>query len=382
MSVIVAIRIKGMNILFSDVLFSTTNDHGYSITLPGSGEATHEFMATNPTSNYPVLLGQKLTIINEHLAVAVAGSLNVGIDYINYLKNNPNLNSESTFEDTKKILESFEYDDGDSFASLYSYHNKAEKVSVISGHNAQETKVEGYDAVYIAGSGSELFLQKIRERQIKFEDDDSPEWVKNRLRVTSILTSLWSLDLMDQENIKNAFGAGYEFAVFNKDEMIKVGDFLFTQIFVIASKDGIQLGINTRFVKVDYKDDYMIIRVVHLIPEENPEVIEFQNNFTVPDTNNRGYIILPTDKILPIGSQKIDPSVFKNLPDLNAEYCGVQLNVIAKNGNSLENVFAEWKPQRNSPIKFSNDGKNILITSDFFTKIMKKAQEFIDENEK
>ncbi len=378
MSVIAAFIVNDMPVIVGDVLFSTDGDHGLSISLPGSGQNTHEFAEQNPIKFYPVKLGQKVAVINKHLTIATAGSLNVAVEFIKHLKSDQLFNTKPTQESLKKAIESFEHPDEDNFAFVFHYYNKEEKTWMLDGYNYQSIEVEGYGKILIAGSGTELFIDTLQGVEFKFEDKNLPERIQSRFRMVNLLTNLWAYDITNQETILNAIGGGYEIGVrgvTKEDELGKADDFLFTQLFIHSpnAKEAL-IGMNTRFVKVDYVDENLFIRVVHLKPDQKTPFKDYKNKLYIPSSDNRMYIVLPLDHT---GEEDFSSQISR-LPDMKAKYCGVQVNIVAPNGKSLTSTFVEWSPTRDIPIQITKN--EINYAPKFWQKILNTAHEFIQDN--
>ena len=150
---------------------------------------------------------------------------------------------------------------------------------------------------------------------------------------------------------------------------------LLFEIFVTGTPKKMLLGFNTRISKFDYLGNDFIIRILELIPEKNVTIKELSEKMFIPNTNKRGFIVLPIDFK---GVYNVDPNINDKLNDLNAEYCNVRLQVEAPNGQSLSAVFSEWRPQRNSPIEFY--GNSFYIIPNLWKRILKTANEFLQKN--
>ena len=378
MTAIAAFKVNTVPVIIGDIMLSTEGDQGLSIVLPGSGENAKNFADARNIAFYPAKLSQKVTIISENLIIATAGSLKVSIDFVKYLKNDIKLNTEPTWEYTQQIFNNFDYDETRyEFAFVCYYHNKDEGISAITGFNAEKREVEGFEGLIVAGSGKEALIESISNVSYQYSQEDLPSGIKAAHKVNSLISNLWSLDITNQKSIENAFGGGYEIGTLKNNKLVKIGDILLFEIFVTGTSEKMLLGFNTRISKFDYLADDFIIRIIELVPEKDVTIKELSKEMFIPNTNKRGFIVLPIDFE---GKYNVDPNINDKLNDLNSEYCNVHLQVDAPNGQSLSAVFSEWRPQRNSPIEF--DGDSFYILPDLWKRILKTANEFLQQNMK
>ncbi len=381
MTAIAGFKIHTVPILIGDILLSTEGDVGFSVKLPGSGQNSTEFAEERSITYYPAKLGQKVTIINKHLMIATAGSLNVAKDFVEFLKADAKVNNEPSWEYLNEFVTTFSYDDDDEFAFILYYYNIEENVSAMTGHNVEPVELDGYEGLLVAGSGSDELINALSNIDITFENDKVGNGVKGSLAVNGIISRLWSLDVTSQKNIEQAFGGGYEIGTLFKDsereELGKVGDLLFLELYIKGTPEGILIGINTRIAKFDYLNDDFVIRVMQLMPEKNKSIEEFNKIMHIPRVENRGFIILPIDYL---GEYVIDEDALRELPDFNAEHTNIHLQVDAENGQHLSAVFSQWRPKRNSPVEF--DGNSFFITPKLWGEILSTADEFLRSNTK
>jgi len=376
MTAIAAFKVNTVPVIIGDILMTTEGDCGFSILLPGSGENTKSFIDKHNVYYYPAKLSQKVTIINKFLMIATAGSLKVSIDFVKHLKNDKKLSTNPSWEYVNQVIEKFDYDDTQfDFAFVFYYHNKKENISAISGYNAEKREVEGFEGLLVAGSGKDALVDAISKSTYEFSKKDLPNGIKGAHKVNSLLSNLWSLDITNQKSIENAFGGGYEIGTLKNNELVKIGDIMFLEIFITGDPEKMLIGLNTRISKFDYLEDAFIIRVNELVPEKSVPIKENINEIYIPKSEKRGFIVLPIDFE---GEYKIDVNINDKLNDLNAEYCNIHLQVAAENGNNLSAVFSQWRPMRNSPVEVSDSG--YLIIPELWKDILTKANTFLKDN--
>lgn len=374
MTAIAGFTVNTVPVIIGDILLSTKGDVGFSMKIPGSGQNSVEFAEERSIEYYPAKLSQKVSIINDHLLIATAGSYKTSKEFVEFLKDDYEINTNPAWKDILDCIKTFEYDDEDEFSFILYYYNQEENISAWTSHNTESVEVEGFDGLVVAGSGSDDLIKALSDVDIAFEDGTA-EGVKAALTVNGIISRLWSLDITDQKNIEEGFGGGYEIGTLKNNKVCKVGDFLFLEIFISGPPEKMLIGLNTRIAKFDYLDDDFIIRIMHLMPEEGKPVEELNEKMHIPMVENRGSIMPPIDFV---GEYVIDEDKLKKLPDFNAEFSNIHLQVDAENGQHLSAVFTEWRPKRNSPIEFN--GNDFFITPDLWKKILIQANDFLKGN--
>jgi len=373
-TLIAAFAVNKVPIIIGDVLVSATRPTDKSIPLPGSGQPSHNFAGDFQA----VGLTQKVNVISDNLIVAWAGPKIVASTFVRELKRAMLSISSPSWEYVNRVIEKLKKEElsirlakNFSFVLLYRDH----KHVLIDGHNMRMEKVEGFESLLVAGSGSEAFIHLLKSVGGS-SNGEMPEWVKTAHTVISLTTNLWSLDITSQINIYHGFGGGYEIGTRIGDGLGKVGDILLAAVEVDATG---WVRVNPRLTKLDYLDDHLVIRVLDLqgparrADEGLDSTVTFQEKQTT-----RGFIISPVDKQL----VKIEELELERLPDWNAMHTGVLLTGKAQNGKYLSRTFQYTSPQRNSPIRIEHqEGYGKVTWAPELTGVLVRcAKEFLSSN--
>lgn len=381
MTVIALLYVDTVPVLIGDTLISREVPHGNPVVLPGSGDKSSDIDGYV----YPVSLKQKVVCINENLAIGWAGPEILAKALVSELREYISKEDSISWNGVNSVFDDFINDNaetklGEEFSFLVLYRD--DKHVARMGHNCREEYIEGYGDILIAGSGADEFLHAATDNEFTFDKEDLPDNLKAPHKIMSIITRLWTSDITSQNNIRFGFGGGYEIATQIDNRIRKVSDILLTSAAAKPSdEDSILLGMNTRMTKFDYIGEYLFIRVFDMSPEEiqEPEInSEGDTIFKCKTHEKRGFIIPPVDKSIgEIQDEKFD---FSKLPDFNATYLGVNLEVSAENKQDLSLCFTSWRPKRNVPIVF--DGESFYWKPELFTQMKVSAHEFLQANKK
>ena len=213
---LIAARFKnGLPLLFGDILVTSqrkTSEHPLELPLHGK---TYESM-TGDYAPYPVLLRQKILLINDHLAVGVTGSEQHINDFLRELTYG--FSKDRSKEDLEHFLSKFKSLPSSSLG--YIIIMTIPKLGVFAKATDHRRSQDGAHS-WVAGSGAESY---------KYEDEILNKDFQNTVAIGStavlaetiqLLISLLCREFISLTSISKSWGAGFEIVVANGGKLEK-----------------------------------------------------------------------------------------------------------------------------------------------------------------
>ncbi len=372
MTAIVMMKVHTVPVIIGDVLLSTDVDTKESIVLPGTGELSNNI---KNTTFYPVGMVQKANVINDNLAFAWAGNYVLAQCFQDFIEEKLEFCDKVTYEVINEILQDFATEASDSsnlkdFSYVLMYRDKEKFFT--SAKNCAVYDIEGYGEVFIGGTG----IDAVKHHLSNIDFDDSykkmPEGTAAIHKVLNILSRLWTHDVIDYKSIVNGFGAGYEVIALKNERFQKIGDILLTQAVAI---DGGPAYPGPVFLKIDYIDEMLVLRVQHYKIKNTTEHKTVNNIDLIDDIHldNRGYLVQPLSSKKAVNLEKLN---FEALGDFNASHTAI--NILATKGdNSLTSVLTYFQHSKDCPIEFKDDG--FFIPPKLINRIKEQVDWFYNE---
>lgn len=368
MTVIAVFKVDDMPIVIGDLLISSdVKGAAIPIPMPASGVLNVDYEYEHELA----LLVQKVTKISENLVVAWTGSYFEAQEFIRSLRADVQSLKRTSWRRVKGALNRAGQNvQGSSFGLVYLYCDN--KVSTYGGMgSAKPIEAEGVGEIFVAGSGKDALIELLGGYQ---EEMEFPQH-----RAVSFLSRLWTLDLNSQQSLQEKFGGGYELAAKDGNGVRKVGDVLLANAFGKLNSDGTgELGVDGRYCKIDYVEDYLCLRVVRHVFDK-PHIDNHHTSTAESKAIYRtAYMVPPIDGVV-FAVKGQNERLDEVMRDMAAEWTCVHLFAQKPPEKWLSQQFAFHRPKRNSPVEVGADG-SVHWQAELIRSVLTELDRFLVES--
>lgn len=359
MTIIASFSIQEYPILFGDLLLSGDEDLNTTMQTPSFGEISKIF--PKGSGYVPCGLNQKITVVNEHLAVAWSGTRLYAQVIINELIHEARKKEFWTLEDLSSFFSNYDEEHGDK-VSIVGFSNDGKCIfSFGYGSKCMKYKSDQYGLVRLAGSGAPDLKNYLEHLDIPY-----PSGVVNPLeravsKTLAITTYMKGIETISGKNLLQYYGGGFEILSYVRKKFKKIDDVTY------LIWDGRQVG-NTSWelnlpriaIKYSYHGDVLVIRKSEFHP---------LSKSSLRCENNALHVVSPIYR-------EITNRELKNIKpaSLDSKFICSFINLFYRDGSIKILNRINYSGQKENPIRFRKDSKEKMymdIRSDFLESIFK-----------
>lgn len=375
MTMIAATKNYNFPIIIGDLLISKKNGEKRFISPTSPFELNDHF--DRNLLYKPDELFQKIYIVKENVAVALAGSLFEMVDFLSRLKQFCRCNEKITIDKIGEFISNYDlvndYKESAYFISVID--NENETIATVKNYIYPESKwrfnvTEIFDGTFSIGTGADSFMNSINENQklstcfIK----GSPEYaISNNY---SLLAKLLVLEQLSLIPINENWGCGFETIFYNGKSFQKFENFAFL-LFRCEVKNGASIHdlFPTKIMYYFYKDDVLYVSSVSLfesITKSDDDYISYNSNKNFLDL----FVVPSID--LPHGSRIVPPEKFTFNTDKIA--CGFGF----VRENLIELIPSAYSDYQHISIDFREaDGLTIVVSKSLISQLLQSVSEIL-----
>lgn len=178
---------------------------------------------------FPFSLRQKIYVVTDSLAIALAGSEFQMRLFLEDIRMNFKY-KPCTHSNVVDFVNGYDYSNFDQSACLLLHAEKKEEgveMNTITIGKWQEAESPTLEYVYACGTGSEYFLNNSSQR-MHFGNAGDPNALYRAISLNYIqLSKLLGIERLNMETLKNSWGAGFEMIYFDGERFRKMDDITF-----------------------------------------------------------------------------------------------------------------------------------------------------------
>jgi hypothetical protein len=345
--------IQGWPILIGDVLISNRKEYAQQVTLP---TIHHHVLEENVTKLYsPSGLSQKLTIVNNDLAVGWAGTKLHAKSFIRELLAEY-ADKKCSISEILEYLNNMDQERRDNISVVGVI--KSEKVFHVFGIGVDcccERLNDVVDVVYVAGTGQRDYLEILRSFINKPTEEGLNPFQYAAGNTIMASSFMMGKELTNLESLINGYGGGYEIISYVNGKFQKIDDINHIIWIANEAKDGQwTLTLPRLFMKYEYHGDiFMIRRGEFLDNTDSNELIQMSI------VNECVHLISPIYRYLNRG--ELEELQRKVLPDLNARFICHSILTFKNSGMVNCQPYLNYSGNGTNPIQFVQKGGQIHI---------------------
>jgi hypothetical protein len=328
-------------VLIGDLLISSSKKQG-DISLP-TFFAGIDTLVEGERDFYEVSIQQKIYIISDNLAIALAGSVYEMKTFLNEIKNNFKY-LEISWNNVVLFIKEYQWiGNFDSSSLILLFHDG--KIFNVYSYKCTEHYSPSFGKMIISGSGSETFKNTVSNHTIanEFEKTPSTDIIRKIVaRNIILMTKFLVIEKTSLETLLEHWGAGFEMISWEKDRLRKAENVTYVIILMHVNVDSRQITqIPLLIYNYRYHEDLLVLTV-------NDCQLKEVKQFSVPSI---------VDEDVPI---KLVP---RSVLDLKASNYSLTMSVVYSNGEHQNITVLVGEDQINLEVSKSDLGKQNISFS-------------------
>lgn len=370
MTAVLAMSYRGAPCLLGDTMIISGRRPEHPVILPVSGKSSLDSPIRWGT-HYVTEFRQKLNLIGPELIVAWAGSRIEASAAVGHLRCGYKNIDPSNLHELRVLVDSLR-ELGIQETTLICLLATEECWSISISGSVQLVTTPWGENGYAAGVGGDDLFDSLAATTQTLEQSNADQAIAAALNSAS---QMWFRDLFGVST-ELGFGGAYEVAGIENNRFTKVDNILYSS-FAYDRNQG--LSFTPLFKKVDYYNDYMIVRILDF-----PDAVE-KGSMSLARPNLKVYSIAPVDAPNSAPSPSLE-EIIEAVPDFNAVHVVTHVYVQPAQRHDFVpafSVYDKW-PIGDGPIQFISDDKwsyprEFSVVRWYLKKIEDRVFEYFDE---
>lgn len=250
---------QGYPVMMADILLSSIEGSGMSLPTFVDG-SEHLFI---DQEDKPIILNQKLYVINDRLCVSLGGRADRMFTVLNKLQT---FFSDVNFNDAELDASITEWDNeyGKELIAIIlrciRKDDDQHQFFVRTIGNIKPIESKTFGAVFAAGSGAEVFKQFLTgKHEVHSDIENSDIFLANNL---SVIGYFLSKEILDGKTLKDLWGAGFEMIIYEDNKFVKLREYTLVVLMARFGKNHPFECFPVRTMFFSYEDDVLLIRAI------------------------------------------------------------------------------------------------------------------------